>query len=72
MPKYPAIVLRFLARFSSAAGMNTKEPESADDHCLSELEPSITKQPRDEKVFGGMMFYFSSPRRSVCLRKPTP
>jgi hypothetical protein len=26
----------------SAAGMNTKEPESADEHCLSELESSMS------------------------------
>jgi hypothetical protein len=28
-------------RGQSAAGMNTEEPESADEHCLSELEPSV-------------------------------
>jgi hypothetical protein len=32
-------------------GMNTKEPESADEHCLSELEASMNSVQIDQKSY---------------------
>src|ERR1700688_3831709 len=41
--------------------MNTKEPESADEHCLSELEPSI------QSVQIGQKSYEMPPREGISI-----
>jgi catechol 2,3-dioxygenase-like lactoylglutathione lyase family enzyme len=43
------IVLPFLARLSRQQVMNTEEPESADEHCLPELEPSMRSAQIEQK-----------------------
>ena len=41
----------FPRQAESAAGMNTKEPESADEHCLSGLEPSMNSVQIEQKSY---------------------
>ena len=52
--RYSGIVCNQLSKkpaVESAAGMNTKEPESADEHCLSELESSMSSVQIEQKSY---------------------
>jgi catechol 2,3-dioxygenase-like lactoylglutathione lyase family enzyme len=55
MPKFRAIpwsnCFAFPRQAWSAAGMNAEEPESADEHCLSELEPSMNSAQIEQKSY---------------------
>jgi predicted enzyme related to lactoylglutathione lyase len=55
MPKYRATpwsnCFAFPRKGYSAAGMNAEEPESEDEHCLSELQPSMSSVQIEQKSY---------------------
>jgi hypothetical protein len=83
MPKYRAIprsnCFAFPRQAYAAAGMNTEEPGSADEHCLSELELSIGSvqieqkthevPPRDGFTVTDLITVADIDRSAVCYEK---